>query len=360
MKQYDYISLSKMLIDTEVMNLISKIHEYKGKQELYLTTQPQTLEKLQAISIIQSIDSSNRLEGISTSDKRIKEIVEKKSEPKNRDESEIAGYRDVLTLVHENYSYIQLNRNDVLTLHNRLYSYLPDSHKGKYKQIDNQIIEEYLDGTTKVRFTPISAYETDQNMEQLYDALNDVVSKTEIDPLLYIPCFILDFLCIHPFKDGNGRMSRLLTLLLLYKSGYIVGKYISIEMIIERTKKTYYDSLENCTVGWHDNENSYLSFIKCMLGVFLMAYEKFDERYKIMLNKTMTPEERVYQVIDKSLSPLSKSDIVILCPEISKKTIERALNQLKSDNKIRMIGAGRNIMYIRFDRQGSIEKQITP
>jgi len=347
MRKYDYVNSAKMLIDIEVLNLVSTIHEYKGKQELYLTTQPQILKKLQAISTIQSTDASNRIEGIYTSDKRLKEIVVKKSEPRNRNESEIAGYRDVLTIIHEDYSYVRLNKNDILTLHNRLYTYFPNRFKGQYKQLDNLITEENANGESLIRFQPVLAYMTDSHMNELYKAIHEVALKSSIDPLLYIPCFILDFLCVHPFTDGNGRMSRLLTLLLLNKSGYIVGKYISLEMIIEKSKQSYYESLQDSSLGWHDNQNDYMPFIKYLLGIILKAYEDFDERYNMVFNQSISSEERVYQIIQKSLVPLSKADIVMLCPEISQKTVERVLNHLKNEMRIQMINAGQNTMYLR-------------
>ena len=347
MRNYNYINLSNILVDLEMLNLISKIHEYKGRQELYLETQPQTLDRLKEVSIIQSTDASNRIEGIYTSDKRLRELVEKKVEPQNRNEQEIAGYRDVLSLVHEDYEYIRINKNDILTLHNKMYSYYPNRYKGKYKQIENVISEKNSKGEEFIRFKPVQPFLVDQHMEALFEAVETASKETQIDPLLYIPCFVLDFLCIHPFNDGNGRMSRLLTLLLLYKSGYIVGRYISIETIIEKTKESYYSTLQESSIGWHDNENDYLPFIKYTLGVLLKAYEEFDERHYLILTDSLTSVERVFDIIQKSFEPLSKSDLVLLCPDISQKTIERALNSLKNEEKIQMIGSGRNTKYLR-------------
>ena len=347
MRSYDYKKLSRVSIDMEIVNLISKIHEYKGRQELYLETQPQTLDKLREISMIQSTDASNRLEGIYTTNKRLKDLVMSKVEPNSRNEQEIAGYRDVLTLVHENYEYIKLTRNDILSLHNRMYSYYPNNNKGSYKKIDNIILEKNVNGEKRVRFVPVSPMLVEQNMDDLYSALNNVMLDSTIDPLLYIPCFILDFLCIHPFNDGNGRMSRILLLLLMYKSGYIVGRYISFEMIVEKTKQSYYDTLHTSSTGWHENENDYLPFTKYLLSIILKAYEDFDERHKMLFVEVGTSTDRIHKLFENSFEPLSKSDLLLLCPDISQKTMERVLNKLKNDGKIQMIGSGKNTKYLR-------------
>ncbi|MBS3991853.1 MAG: Fic family protein [Erysipelothrix sp.] len=347
MRTYDYTDLSRLVIDIEILSLVSRIHEYKGRQELYLETQPQTLDKLQDIAMIQSTDASNRLEGIFTSDKRLRELVTMKIEPKSRNEQEIAGYRDVLTLVHENYSYIQMTKNDILTLHNRLYSYYPNPYKGKYKLIKNLITERHTSGEEFIRFEPVDPIYVDDHMASMLQAFNKALRETAIDPLLYIPCFILDFLCIHPFNDGNGRMARLLTLLALYKTGYIVGRYISLELIIEKSKQSYYDTLYVSSLNWHENENNYGPFIKYLLSTILKAYEEFDDRHKGLLSDTQTSLNRIYKLIENSLKPLSKSDIVLLCPEVSQKTIERVLNQLKNEHKIIMIDSGRATKYVR-------------
>lgn len=229
MKEINYRKIEEMPITIEVMNMISALHEYKGRQELYIETQPEILERLMEVARIQSTEASNKIEGIYTSDSRLKEIVQKKSEPRNRNEKEIAGYREVLGMIHDSYSYIQLKPNDILTLHKYLYSYSESSNGGHYKMVDNYIEEEDEFGNKSVRFQPVPAILTAEYIESLCKQYEDVINNTNIDPLLVIPCVILDFLCIHPFGDGNGRMSRLLTLLLLYKAGYLVGKYISIE-----------------------------------------------------------------------------------------------------------------------------------
>lgn len=350
MKEINYKVIEKLPITIEIMNMISKLHEYKGRQELYIETQPEILEKLMEVARIQSTEASNKIEGIYTSDTRLKEIVQKKSEPRNRNEKEIAGYREVLGMIHDSYSYIQLKPNDILTLHKYLYSYSESGNGGHYKMVDNYIEEEDENGNKSVRFQPIPAVLTKDYIEDMCNRYEEVINYTSIDPLLVIPCVILDFLCIHPFGDGNGRMSRLLTLLLLYKAGYLVGKYISIEMVVEKSKETYYEALQDSSINWHENTNDYMPFIRYTLGTIINAYKEFEERFVLLEKKKMTSPERVYSVIERSLVKLGKSDIIILCPELSQKTIERALKKLTDDGKIVKLGAGKSTTYVDVKR----------
>lgn len=345
MKEINYRKIEQMPISIEIMNMISALHEYKGRQELYIETQPQILEKLMEVARIQSTEASNKIEGIYTSDSRLKEIVQKKSEPRNRNEKEIAGYREVLGMIHDSYSYIQMKPNDILTLHKYLYSYSETTNGGRYKMVDNYIEEEDEFGNKSIRFQPIPAILTAEYIEALCKQYEDAINYTQIDPLLIIPCVILDFLCIHPFSDGNGRMSRLLTLLLLYKAGYLVGKYISIEMVVEKSKETYYEVLQDSSVNWHENENTYIPFIRYTLGTIINAYKDFEERFVSLEKKKMSSPERVYSVIERSLVKLGKSDIMALCPELSQKTIERALKKLTDEGKLVKLGAGKNTTY---------------
>lgn len=350
MKKIDYRKIEEMPITMEVMNMISALHEYKGRQELYIETQPEILDKLTEVARIQSTEASNKIEGIYTTDTRLKEIVQKKSKPRNRNEKEIAGYREVLEMIHDSYSYIQLKPNDILTLHKYLYSYSESSNGGRYKMVDNYIEEKDDFGNRSVRFQPVPAILTAEYIECLCRQYEEVMNHTHIDPLLVIPCVILDFLCIHPFGDGNGRMSRLLTLLLLYKAGYLVGKYISIEMVVEKSKETYYEVLQDSSINWHENTNDYMPFIRYTLGTIINAYKDFEDRFVLLEKKKMTSPERVYSVIQRSLVKLGKSDIMTLCPELSQKTIERALKKLTDEEKIVKVGAGRSTTYVDIKR----------
>ena len=346
MRKFNYSKLISLNIPANMYDLISKIYEYKGKQELYVANFSDVLDKMIEVAKIQSTKSSNAIEGISTNDTRLEELMNKKSEPKNRNEEEIYGYREVLDSIHENYENIEFTKNNILTLHNRLYSYSEENHKGKFKTMDNSIVETNALGEKKVRFQPVSAFETENYIEKMISAYNEAL-RLKIPPLLLIPTVIHDFLCIHPFADGNGRMSRLLTLLLLYKNGFFVGKYISLEMIIEETKDIYYEELQASSENWHSGTNDELPFIKYMLSVIYKAYSKCDERFKLISEKSLTSAERIMKVFENSLEPLSKSDIAILCPDISKRTIERALKELKDRSLIKQLGSGRSTKYIR-------------
>ena len=346
MREFNYSNLLSLNIPANMYDLISKIYEYKGKQELYVANFSDVLDKMIEVAKIQSTKSSNAIEGISINDTRLEELMNKKSEPKNRNEEEIYGYREVLDIIHENYENIEFTRNNILTLHNRLYSYSGESHKGKFKTTDNSIVETNALGEKKVRFQPVSAFETEMYIDRMIEAYDEAVNL-KIPPLLLIPTVIHDFLCIHPFADGNGRMSRLLTLLLLYKNGFFVGKYISLEMIIEETKDIYYEELQASSENWHSGTNDELPFIKYMLSVIYKAYSECDERFKLISEKSLTSAERVMKVFENSLEPLSKSDIAILCPDISKRTIERALKELKDRGLIKQLGSGRSTKYIR-------------
>ena len=337
----------ELSLPVNIYNTIAKIHEYKGKQELYVKNYPDVLDKMIDVAKIQSTKSSNAIEGIYTNDARLNELMNKKTEPRNRNEEEIAGYRHVLDIIHENYAYIEFNKNDILTLHNQLYSYSYVNYKGKFKTLDNTIMEVDELGNRKVRFQPVSSFETENYFDNMVGAYKKAV-EANIPALILIPVLIHDFLCIHPFDDGNGRMSRLLTLLLLYKFGYFVGRYISIEMLIEESKESYYEELKRSSEKWHTGENDEIPFIRYMLGVLLKAYEECDDRFNFIGNEKLTSPERVLSVIQRSLEPLSKKDIMITCPDISQRTIERALKELYDNSKIKQVGSGRSTKYIKF------------
>ena len=336
---------NSIISNSNIINLISKIHEYKGKQSYLLDTKKDTLDTLVKVAKIQSTSSSNKIEGIYTTDKRINEIVNQKLEPKNRNEEEIAGYRDVLSLIHENYNFIDITQNIILQLHRDLYKYTGYSYGGKFKNSQNYIEEENEKGEKKIRFTPLSPVETPIAIKDLCKNYNELVNNESCDLLVLIPIFILDFVSIHPFNDGNGRMSRLLTLLLLYKADYIVGKYISIEKIIEETKDSYYDALEKSSVAWHDNENDYSYFVEYYLGIILNAYKEFDSRINIIENKKTTAYDRIIDIFKDNIIPIDKAFIINKCPDLSETTIERNLNKLLREDKIVKISGGRYTKY---------------
>ena len=345
MRKFDLLQECNNVINNNIINLISQIHEYRGKQTLYIETKPDILSSLLKVAKIQSTVSSNKIEGISTTDKRISEIVNEKAEPKNRNEEEIAGYRDVLNIIHESYDHVDINANIILQLHRDLYKYSGIGYAGKFKDSQNYIEETLMDGTKRVRFTPLSSTETPIAIEELCNSYNEIIQKGKINPLLAIPIFIFDFVSIHPFNDGNGRISRLLTLLLLYKSDYIVGKYISIEKIIEETKTTYYDTLEKSSINWHNNENDYSFFVEYYLGVILSAYKEFASRVEYIINKKMTALERIIIIFKETIKPINKAYLREKCPDISETTIERSLSTLLKDKKIKKILGGRFTEY---------------
>ena len=346
MRGFDFKASATKLLTNDVVNLLGCIHEYKGQQNLFIEAKADVLTHLLEIAKIQSTEASNCIEGIYTSDERIKALVQEKSAPRNRNENEIAGYRDVLATIHENYNYIPPRANVILQLHRDLYQYSGMGIGGHFKNTDNVIEEELEDGTKRVRFCPATAFETPEMIENLCTQFLREVDRGEVDPLLLIPMFILDFLCIHPFNDGNGRMSRLLTLLLLYRSGYIVGKYISIEMLIEKTKDTYCDALQASSTGWHDGTNDYMPFVSYTLGIIKSAYKTFSERVEHLTTKGISKPERVRQFIENRLGKVTKKDIMDACPDISATTIERTLGDLVKNGTIIKIGNGRGTGYV--------------
>lgn len=346
MRAYDYNQKWQTLLTPEIVSMLSQIHEYKGEQNLFIEAQSDTLTQLVEIAKIQSTEASNKIEGIYTSDERLKKLVTNKTTPKTRNEQEIAGYRDVLSTIHESYDFIPVKPSIILQLHRDLYKFSGKSIGGSYKNSDNVIAEEDDAGNRFVRFEPVTAWETPTAIEALCTAFDDVVSRSEADPLLIIPMFVLDFLCIHPFNDGNGRMSRLLTLLLLHRSGYIVGKYISIEKVIEASKETYYEALQNSSQDWHEGENDYSHFVRYMLGVILSAYRDFSARVKVLTTNGLSKPDRVREIIKDTLGKIKKAEIMQKCPDISQVTVQRALNDLVKSGDIIKIGGGRYTSYV--------------
>lgn len=347
MRNFDYITNPAKLLTPEIVQMVGSIHEHKGKQELFLEANIDELKTLLEVALIQSTGASNRIEGIFTSDKRLEELVSQKAEPRNRAEQEIAGYREVLATIHESYEYITPKPNIILQLHRDLYSYCQGNIGGTYKNSDNVIAETDAEGHQKARFIPVPAFQTAEAIDELCAHFLEAWETNLIDKLILIPMFILDFLCIHPFNDGNGRMSRLLTLLLFYKAGYIVGKYVSMEMLIEKTKETYYEALQASSVGWHEGENSYEPFVKYYLGIMLKAYNEFENRVEHLKYHNLSKPDRIKAVIDNKVGKITKKEIMELCPDISKVTVERTLTDLVKSGYIAKVGAGPSTGYVR-------------
>ena len=346
MRTFDYKAEYGKLLSPEIVSYLAQIHEMKGQQNLLIEAQADALSELLEIAKIQSTEASNRIEGIITTDDRMKMIVMNRTTPKNREECEIAGYRDVLATIHQHYDYIPIRPGMILQLHRDLYKYSNVSIGGSFKNSDNMIAETLPDGTKRVRFEPVPAWETAEAMDRLCDALRDAGEDPALDPLLLIPMFILDFLCIHPFNDGNGRMSRLLTLLLLYRAGYFVGKYVSLEKLIADSKETYYDALQDSSAGWHEGENDYLPFVRYLLGVVIAAYREFASRVDILITRGLSKPERVREIISSTAGRITKAQIMRQCPDISQKTVERALAEMLKNGDIIKIGGGRYTSYV--------------
>ena len=345
MRKYDFQNEWQKLLVPDIVASLTQIHEFKGEQNLFIETNSDTLTQLVEVARIQSTEASNKIEGIYTSDDRLKKIVLNKTTPRTRNEQEIAGYRDVLATIHESYEYIPLRPTMILQLHRDLYKFSGMSIGGNYKNSDNVIAETDSAGNRFVRFQPVPAWETPEAIDFACKAYDEAV-QSGADPLLVIPMFILDFLCIHPFNDGNGRMSRLLTLLLLYRSGYIVGKYISIEKVIEQSKETYYETLQQSSARWHENQHDYAPFVRYMLGVIVAAYRDFSARVQVLVTSGMSKPDRIREIIKDTLGKITKAEIMEKCPDISQVTVQRTLIELQKKGEIIKLGGGRYTAYI--------------
>ena len=345
MRVFDFKKEYEKLLDPEVVGYLTLIHEFRGQQNLFIEAKSDILTELLDIARIQSTEASNRIEGIITTEARLKRIVDEKTMPKTRSEKEIAGYRDVLKTIHESHDYIPPKPGMILQLHRDLYRFTGSTVGGQYKVTDNVITEEDADGKKVVRFKPVAAWDTPEAINRLCEAFDEAVRSNDVDPLVLIPVFVLDFLCIHPFHDGNGRMSRLLTLLLLYRSGYIVGKYISVEKQIADSKETYYEALQASSYGWHEGTNDYKPFVTYMLGVIAASYREFTSRVELITNRNLTKPDRVKAIVRGTNGKITKSEIMEKCPDISIITVQRALAEMLDKEEIIKIGGGRYTSY---------------
>lgn len=351
MRNFDYMKLSERMWDTEIVSYIAKIHECKGRQELFVRQKPVELERLVEIARVQSTEASNKIEGIVTTSTRIKQLVNEKTTPRNRDENEIMGYRDVLNTIHESHDYIPVKPAYILQLHRDLLKRAGISYGGHFKNVQNYINETKPDGTQITRFTPVAPHETEEAVTAICSSYERTLSMEVVDPLILIPAFICDFLCIHPFNDGNGRMSRLLTLLLLYQNGYEVGKYISIEKQIEKTKDVYYDVLQGADYGWHEEKNDPTPFIRYMLKIILACYTEFEERVGMMNDRGVKSSayDMVKSYVLNKLGKFTGADVISACPGAGRSAILAALKKLTEEGMIVKCGGGRSTYYVRKD-----------
>lgn len=350
MRLFDYCNLASRSWDGEVLGLVAQIHEFKGRQELYLKQKPAELDRLIEFAKVQSTEASNEIEGIRTTNTRLKQLIKDKTTPRNRDEEEIMGYRDVLNTIHENFKYIPIRPNYILQLHRDLYQYSHKGIGGMFKNTQNYISATDAEGQEFVMFTPLAPYETPAAIEAICESYNRMIDTQEIDVLLLIPVFIHDFLCIHPFNDGNGRMSRLLTTLLLYRSGYVIGRYISLESKIAKNKSLYYDVLEQCQKGWTENKEDPTPFIKYLLQTILSAYRDFEERVELVSEK-QPAVEIIRRAVYNKIGKFTKSEVMELCPTLSRASVENAIKQLVEKGMLIKHGSGRSTFYIRSDAE---------
>jgi Fic family protein len=346
MRNFNYSQIKEQKWDWEILSLIAAIYKEAGKQELFLKQRPEELEKLVEIAKIQSTEASNAIEGIVTTSTRVRQLIEEKTTPKNRDEQEIAGYRDVLNIIHESFDAIPLSQNYILQLHKILYSHMYNPMAGQTKNVQNYISATYPDGHVQILFTPLAPYETPEAIDRICEEYNRVIGNMELEPLIAIPVFIHDFLCIHPFNDGNGRMSRLLTTLLLYRNGFYVGKYISLEAKIAKNKDLYYEALTASQTGWHEGTEDVVPFIKYILGTILAAYKDFEDRMSLVEYK-MSALEMVTKATKMKIGRFKKQDIRELCPSLSDSSIEGALRKLVDSGELKKEGKGRITCYYR-------------
>ncbi len=352
MRKFDYSNLADRTWPTDLLNLVAKIHECKGRQDMFVRQKPIELNRLVEIAKIQSTESSNRIEGIVTTATRMRQLFAEKNTPKNRNEGEILGYRDVLNIIHENYEHIPIRASYIRQLHRDLLRPAGLSYGGNYKSVQNYINETRQDGTTYTRFTPMTPFETPEAIDALCTAYERAIELEYMDALIVIPCFIIDFLCIHPFNDGNGRMSRLLTLLLLYKSGYTVGKYISIEKKIEETKDCYYEVLKNADIGWYDEVNDPTPFIRYMLNIILSCYIEFEQRVSLIGKSGISSMayDIVKKYVNEKIGKFTISEVVANCPTIGRASVLASLKKLIEEGIILRHGKGRASYYIKVDR----------
>jgi Fic family protein len=346
MRAFNYSLIKDNKWDSELLGLIAAIYKEAGKQEMYLKQKPQELEKLVEIAKIQSTEASNAIEGIVTTNTRIRQLMEEKTTPRNRDEKEIAGYRDVLGIIHESFDAIPITQNYILQLHKILFSHLGNPAAGKTKTVQNYISASFPDGHTETLFIPLAPYETPEALDRICEEYNRVIGNAELEPLIAIPVFIHDFLCIHPFNDGNGRMSRLLTTLLLYRSGFYVGKYISLEAKIAKHKDLYYEALSASQNGWHEGSDDPVPFIKYLLGTILAAYRDFEDRFALVEVKR-SALDMVRLATQYKIGRFTKQDIRELCPSLSISSIEGSLRKLVDNGEIKREGNGKSTFYYR-------------
>lgn len=346
MRSFEHGYFLETTISHSFLMSMRALGEFKGRQMLYAEQSPEVLETLRRVAMIQSAESSNRIEGVTVAPGRIDALVLKKTQPLDRSEQEVAGYRDVLASIHANYSKMLLSTELILDWHKTLYRYTKEKG-GEWKTRDNAILEVRPDGKQFVRFQPVSAITTPKSMKRLIKLFNDNMTEEKIDPLLLIATFILDFECVHPFMDGNGRIGRLLTLMLLYQSGYEVGRYISLERIVEDSKETYYDALYKSSQGWHDAGHDIRPWWNYFIGMLMAAYKEFETRVGTITSARGAKREMVVRAINNLPVHFTIGDVRRVCPGVSYPTLQRALADLRNGKKVKCLGRGPDALWER-------------
>ena len=344
MKSLDPLFLEQQAIPIEMGGLLQALGEFKGRQDLFRHQTPQVLESLRQVAIIESTESSNRIEGVTVAPDRFKELMLHPAKPKDRSEAEILGYRNVLSRIHTTPESFHIDEETIRMFHREIYAQT-DVPAGQWKRRDNTIEERLPDGRWITRFVPVSAREAPFYMKELCTQFNRLWDERRISPLLLIPAFVLDFLCIHPFADGNGRVSRLLTMLLLHQADYGVGRYISLERLIEQSKETYYESLQRSSAGWHEGHQHLKPWWEYSLGVLIGAYREFEERVGTIIRARGVKTALIEQAIERLPSMFGIADLERLCPSVSRDMIRVVLNRLRNEGKLRCKGTGRKALW---------------
>jgi Fic family protein len=336
--------LARLQFDASDASALSRLGHYRGRQELFARQRPEVLQALLEVALVESSESSNRIEGVTAPRARLEALVRRTAEPKSRSEAEIAGYRDALELIHQTARNMPVSVNVILQLHTLLYRYHSGT-SGRFKPTDNQIVDRAADGTLlRVRFEPVSAVATPQAMTDLERAYAAAIA-TELEPLLLVPLFVLDLLCIHPFADGNGRVARLSTLLLLYRHGYEVGRYISLERLIEESKTSYYETLEASSQGWHQGAHDAGPWLRYFWGVLLRAYREYEERVGHIVEGKGSKSQQVRDTVRRRVTPFTITELERDCPGVSRDTIRAVLREMRSEGLIAAEGRGRGAQW---------------
>ena len=346
MSSFNSTLIERLRFEPADLATVHAIGAYRGKQELFRQQTPEALAALRETARIESAESSNRIEGIEAPRIQVEKIVHHQAMPRNRSEQEIAGYRDALALIHDPASGMAFTPNLVLQLHQTIFRYLP-GEGGRWKYVDNEIIEHLPDGSRRLRFRPVTAIGTPQAMDGLFAGWKLAQAAPEADPLILIPLLVLDFLCIHPFRDGNGRVGRLLTLLALYQAGYEVGRYISLERVIEDSKDTYYEALESSSRRWHEDSHDPFPWLRYFWGILLRSYREFEDRVVLIKPGRGSKTKQVRDVISRQVSPFAISDIERLCPGVGRDLVRLVLRQLRDEGLVVSSGVGRAATWTR-------------